>query len=416
LALAVLKAPEAERRFARWKEREMTKLTVLAAIVAAILLVPSRAWAAPRNDNFEDAALLGGPPAEVAGTTDGATAQPGEFSYASGMSVWYAFRPAVSQRVGIEAYTDVNVVYSNDVYLSVSTGSTLASLHQLGSDDAENPRVEFDAAAGTTYWVMVASEDSTTFTLRTTTTTPPANDFFSAARRVKVGVDYSGSFADATGELGEPAETSRLHSVWFRFHAPRNERITVDSGESEATNELFVFTGIDISDARLIAIGGGGSPTGAAGDVVRFEATRGRSYHIALGGQSPHNGEYKLWISDGGVKGKGLTMDIAPGQTVASVRQRGLSAVINAKRLVKIKLELLVSRSLAHRLRLGTPVLGSVKGSVDYGQQLTANIDITPAARRALRSRRTLTATLRLVILDRSAPDRVLTKMVALGS
>jgi len=108
-------------------------------------------------------------------------------------------------------------------------------------------------------------------------------------------------------------------------------------------------------------------------------------------------------------------VDVAPGQSLASVLGRGLSAVVHAKRLVKVRLELVVSRALARRLGLRTPVLGDVAGRVDYGQDLAASIGLTSAARKALRGRKGLSATLRVVILDRRAPNRTLTKRIALS-
>jgi hypothetical protein len=48
----------------------MHYVTVTTAIVGAALLVPSGAAAAPANDDFEHAAPLGGPPAEIRGSTE----------------------------------------------------------------------------------------------------------------------------------------------------------------------------------------------------------------------------------------------------------------------------------------------------------------------------------------------------------
>ena len=163
------------------------------------------------------------------------------------------------------------------------------------------------------------------------------------------------------------------------------------------------------------AAGGGGSPTGDAGDVVRFDAERGHTYRIKLGAQSDlETGDYKLWVSDGGIKGKGLAVDVAPGQTVAAVRAHGLHATVRARRRVRIRLELLVGSATARRLGLPDRVLGRAHGTVDYGQALPASIAVSPPARRALRGRTSLSATLRLVIADRRAPDRVLSRPVVL--
>jgi hypothetical protein len=107
-------------------------------------------------------------------------------------------------------------------------------------------------------------------------------------------------------------------------------------------------------------------------------------------------------------------MDVPAAQTVTSVRRQGLSVVVHARRLVGVRVDLAVSRALARRLRLRSRVLGGVSGRVNYGQDLTANIRLTSGAQKALRGQRSLTATLRLVILNRLAPDRMLSKPVKL--
>jgi hypothetical protein len=390
----------------------MRRLVGIAAVAAVALALPARAPAAPPpNDDFERAAPLAGPPAEVTGRTANATRQDGEPPLGlMTMSVWYAYTTSSARRVGVEGFR----ADGEDLYLAVFTGSGRADMQMIGSSsmNQSDPRLEFDAAPGTTYHVMLATEDPVAFTLRTTTTTPPANDLFSAARPVKVGVAYSGSFADATTELGE--HDTPVRSVWFRYRAPRDERVTVDSGYSESANDVAVFTGGDVSRLHLVAWGDI-SPTGDSGSLVRFDAERGHVYSVALGHTTDtESGEYTLWVSDGGVKGKGVAVDVASGQTVASVRAHGLRATVRARRRVKIRLQLLVGGATAHRLGLHARVLGTARGSVDYGQQRPASVVLTSAARRALRGRTRLTATLRLVILDRRAPDRMLDTPVTL--
>jgi hypothetical protein len=242
----------------------------------------------------------------------------------------------------------------------------------------------------------------------------PANDDFDAARQVRVGVEYAGSMAGATAELGEPrhAGVRAAHSLWFRFRAARDAPMTVDSGGSHTGNRLAAYVGSDLAHLRPIAEAAENSPTGA-GAVIRFTAARGRIYRIALDGDAPD--AYRLWVSDGGVKGKGLELVVDPGQTVASVRAGGLRTQVRARRAVEVDLALRVGRTLERRLGLDSPVLGGVRGRVDYGQQLTATIRLKRTVRRALRARSQLRARLRLTILASAAPHRVLVHPVVLG-
>jgi hypothetical protein len=388
-------------------------------IVISLLLLPGGASAAaPANDDFQHAAPIGGPPASVAGTTGEATSQPGEPVEGRQRTVWYAFRASTTERVGIN-------LHSPSAYglLSVYSGPAVGVLHRIGVAEGfgsySDLRVEFDAVSGETYWVQVATydDDVPEFTLDVTSAVPPSNDSFYAAQPVTVGKEYAGSIADASAELGEPGHDNSgpSHSVWFRFRARRTAPMTIDSGGSKIDTSLSAYTGGKLSDLRLVAEGAFNSPTGQ-GAVIRFTAKRGTTYRIAL--DSATNfigaGSYALWVSDGGVKGKGLTLDVDPGQTVASVRAQGLHLTVGARRAVKVGIELLVGRRVARQLRLKNRVLGAARGLVNYGQQLGTTIRLSRAARRALRGRTSLAATARLTILDRRAPDRVLTRKVAL--
>src|SRR5215211_5609131 len=75
--------------------RRLTGLAVTAGLLA--FAAPASA-APPGNDNFENAAPLGQPVAQVTGTVDQATRQEGEPVHGL-QTVWYAFQPSTTQRV-----------------------------------------------------------------------------------------------------------------------------------------------------------------------------------------------------------------------------------------------------------------------------------------------------------------------------
>ena len=247
---------------------------------------------------------------------------------------------------------------------------------------------------------------------------PPPNDALADAQRAGIGHEYSGELTEATAELGEPAHgpTGPNHSAWFRFRAPRTGPLTIDTGGSEFDTLLAAYTGHDPASLRQVASDDDGSPSGNLGSTIRFKMRRGRVYRIAVDSYQadPPAGAFKLWLSDGGIKGKGVAMSVNPGQTVDSVRARGLRLSISARRRVGMAVKVRVSRRTADELGLDSGVIGRAAGRIDYGQSLQAVIRLTRAARNALEGVESLRATVRLTLPRSTSPDKVLTVPVSL--
>jgi hypothetical protein len=246
---------------------------------------------------------------------------------------------------------------------------------------------------------------------------PPPNDNFADAMKVGVGQEYTGSLLEATAELGEPDHggVRATHSIWFRYRARSTGRVTVDTTHVvddflTVINATSVYTGNDL--ASLHEVGHDGSDI-----AIRFKARRGRTYRIAVDSYSPTGSAqntYALWISDGGIKGKGVAMTVDPGQTVASVRAHGLRLHVTARRKVGMAIALRVNRATARRLGLHSRVLGRTRGTIDYGQAVGATIQLRRPARKALRDVDNLKAKVRLTLPRTTAPDKSMTVRVAL--
>jgi len=241
---------------------------------------------------------------------------------------------------------------------------------------------------------------------------PPANDSFASAQQIRVPGSVTGSIAEATGELGEPRHAGRgpNHSVWFRFRARRTGRLTIDTGGSRFDTTLAAYTGSDLSSLRRIASDDDSSPSGELGSTIRFTARAGETYHIAVDSYSPQPQavEFSLYVSDGSIRGKGIALEVEPGQTVSGVRDRGLRLVVSARRRSSVVIELRVTRRVARRLGVPSVVLGRLRGRIDYNQRRPGTVSLTPAARRALRGAGRLRATVQLAVLPTSAPNRFL--------
>src|SRR5215211_2313471 len=151
--------------------RRLTGLAVTAGLLA--FAAPASA-APPGNDNFENAAPLGQPVAQVTGTVDEATRQEGEPVHGV-QSVWYAFQPSTTQRVAAEIAKTNN----SSLVATVYTGSSVSSLRRVGASGPGVSRVPFDAQAGERYWIAVSyAYDETSgsqFQLRVRPAPLPAN-------------------------------------------------------------------------------------------------------------------------------------------------------------------------------------------------------------------------------------------------
>jgi hypothetical protein len=235
---------------------------------------------------------------------------------------------------------------------------------------------------------------------------PPANDAFADALKIGVGEEYSGLLSEATAELGEPGEPQ--HTVWFRYRSPRNASLTVDVNGTDFYNPVAVYTGNDVASLKLV-----GDDQDNWDGIVRFKAHRKRTYRIAINGYEGAT-DYKLWLSDGGIKGKGVRMGVDAGQTVASVRSHGLRLHLSARRRVPMAVALRVDGATARELGLDSRLLGRTHGRIDYGESLAATIRLDKAARKALKDVDSLDATVRLTLPKSTAPDKTLTVPVTL--
>ncbi|HEX8337805.1 MAG TPA: Calx-beta domain-containing protein, partial [Pyrinomonadaceae bacterium] len=122
----------------------------------------------PPNDNFADAAALGGAAGIFTGTNNGATHEPGEPNLAflrGGASVWFNWQAPSN---GSTTITTAGSTYNTQ--LAVYTGGLGGLTFVAHNDDVDlvagTSRVTFNATAGTTYRIAVDGYGGTTGRLR----------------------------------------------------------------------------------------------------------------------------------------------------------------------------------------------------------------------------------------------------------
>ncbi|HEX8054625.1 MAG TPA: hypothetical protein VF517_16685, partial [Thermoleophilaceae bacterium] len=226
----------------------------------------------PGNDDLANPTELTGSPAQTAGTTTDATAQPCE--PAPGVepleetSAWYSWTAPASGPVTIDATSG-----SFEPLLGIYAEAPACERY----GGAPAPRT-FRATAGHRYWIAVAAWDGRggEFDLSIDFVAPPPNDRFDDARPMAGSfLDERGTLMGATVEPGEPSPAGEVgSSVWYSWTAPT-------TGETDITFEswphparIAVHTGDEVDELTQVAVGGS----------VRFRSIEGTTYRIAVDG------------------------------------------------------------------------------------------------------------------------------------
>jgi hypothetical protein len=240
----------------------------------------------PPNDAFTNGLTIIGTTNMVHGNNLGATREPGEPDHAGerqSNSVWYAWTAPSNSTANIK----VIAADGNYELLGVYTGDSLANLSSVVGR-VSNREIRFSAVAGTTYKIAVDGGFGygMSFNLYLQSQPPPPNDNF--ANRLPIdGMNKTvlGRNAGATTESGEPnhAYPPGDRSVWWKWNAPTNGIVTLDTIGSSFTTVLGVYTGDTVSNLTQVS-----SSFGQYG--LSFSALAGTNYQIAVDGWNSAEG------------------------------------------------------------------------------------------------------------------------------
>ena len=195
-----------------------------------------------------------------------------------------------------------------DTVLAVYTGSSLSALTPVGSNDnavtsVNYSQVDFTTTRGTTYYFVVdgtsAASGNVILNGAGTSLAGPSNDNFTSATSVSSGTwSISGSNFNATQEAGEPSHgaTSGYSSVWHVWTPTVSGLYTLSTSGSGFDTLLGVYSGTDLAGLTQVAVNNNSS-SGVTWSKVRFSATAGTPYYIAVDGANRASGRYSLTIS-----------------------------------------------------------------------------------------------------------------------
>ena len=248
-------------------------LVCLGVLIGATPALVAQTTLPPSNDNFANQIQLNGSSWTVAGTTLNATIEAGEPIYQQNRpSVWYSWT-APSDLV-----TTINLAgSSNAPFVTISVGSTLATLHgvnQGGSFQGSVGLITFIAVKGVTYKIAVQvagpgpgpfflSLTSTPLTSNATvvgpdlpTSSAPANDNFANRKTLPslplTIVTYTGG---ASRETQEPVAGTNIYgTVWYSYTATADGflNVGIESG-SESRTEFSVLSGDTLNSLQRLA-------------------------------------------------------------------------------------------------------------------------------------------------------------------
>jgi uncharacterized delta-60 repeat protein len=237
--------------------------------------------AASPNDIFANATVISGGSGTIVGYNLFATkesklatnppppriiTEPNIGGNAGGASIWYSWTAPSS---GVVTFDTAGSSF--DTLLGVFNGTNVFQLFSLAQNDdfmeKRSSLVSLFVSAGTTYSIaidgynstVVASNAATGFVALNWNLQPlPSNDSFASAAALDSS-SLSGSISannlGATTEAGEPSHAGfpALQSLWYKWTAPQDGEVQMDTIGSSFDTVLAVYTGNSVSALNQIA-------------------------------------------------------------------------------------------------------------------------------------------------------------------
>ena len=293
-------------------------LVVLVAVTVTVLSFAPRAFAAPVNDDFQDAIAVSAIPYSNTQSTVDATLQPPDEPSCAGMeaTVWYAVTAPQSGILKITTHSS-----DFDTVLAAHSGSGLASLVSLACNDDVGPSldsaVQFAVVSGTTYYIQVGgvpSAPSGQLEVSMGYGVAPANDNFGSAVAVPQSLPYANSRDTivATTEPNEPVDSPDTcvpigRTVWYPYTPSQTRLVSATTTGSNFDTVIAVYTGDTL--AGLTEVACDDDTDVDVTSAVRFVANGGTIYRIQAGGYLGDSGNlvFNLSVDTSDTDGDGFT-------------------------------------------------------------------------------------------------------------
>ena len=270
----------------------MKSFTNAAALIgAALTLLSATIQAAPpANDNFASRTVLSGQAVSSNPVlVDEATREGLERSDTGNKTLWYNW---TAPQDGIVNITDAGTDY--DGIISVYTGSELTTLVRVVSNDNSGvDSVYFHVKTGLTYQICLGAyhSDATGVGVlnlinSSTDVTAPVvvglpgkqNDNFDNAFPLTAPVVSAFTYNADDSREGQETPITGNRTVWYRWTAPADAQVTMNTAGTDFDAILCVFNGEALSSLALVA-----RNDNSGTDTVSFPTKKGVVYRVAVG-------------------------------------------------------------------------------------------------------------------------------------
>ncbi|MCW5724710.1 MAG: S8 family serine peptidase [Maricaulaceae bacterium] len=287
-------------------------------------------YSAPANNLFRNAHPITGVSHHFSFNNRGATKEPGEpnhAGYPGGSSLWWRWTAPVTGQFRFS--TGIEGPFSFNKTLAIYTGDALDDLIGVISNAICNPPNDansclvLEAVAGTTYHIAVDSRGGAqgVASLRLEYIGYPHNELIADAEVIDLaqttrGLSIVGTNINARSLAGDPFINggTMYNSVWYRLDAHDDVVVSLDTSGSDFTAQLALFTG-EPSEFVLHSVSTVSPGTvhfGRVPHLLRFEASAGESYHLAVYTSHGSSGLYRLNLRINDTAGHRLRAAVLP--------------------------------------------------------------------------------------------------------
>jgi hypothetical protein len=220
----------------------------------------------------------------------------------------------------------------------------------------------------------------------------PSNDAFANATTILLTsgnlTTLKGHNTNATRETGEPriAGNDGAHSVWWKWTAPSNGSVTLDTRGSYYDTTLGVYTGTTVSSLTKVADNDDIDPGVVQASTLTFGVTSGTTYRFAVDG----------WDGDSA----GITLNLnfsSVGGTLPSITSQPASVTVNSGSSASFSVTATGTEPLAYQWQLGgVAIAGATSATYNIASATSAvagtySVVVTNAAGSVTSNNATLT-------------------------
>lgn len=185
--------------------------------------------------------------------------------------------------------------------LSFAAGETIKSFKVFILDDDGNEGNETIqlGLSNPTGGAILGAQTTATVTIQENDVGPANNNFRKATEITGMRATTFGTNVGATKEPGELAHGGNAGgvSVWWKWTAPLDGQMTIQTANSNFDTLLAVYTGGSLTTLTRVANNDDAVPNQTLTSIVTFNVTAGTTYHIAVDGYKGATGNITLALN-----------------------------------------------------------------------------------------------------------------------